>query len=364
MNIISGNDPLRLGECLDPGVVVLFTGVENHVDPEWEPYKRRLESASMRHNFRFETRPAPRPELVYTTVARRYNIGNLAVNAYAWITGEHGPTNSSASMFHLLELLIDVTDWSTGSIEVATCYDACFYGAEPMPSFSGPKGSTATDERRSTETRRKRTRKETEPDHENIAENLAEERELDDLRISQRDLLSQIGCAIAAYVAQFRQMPPLDEIMAQYSGKFLFDTRKSESMSAVVVNGNLDVVLPDYDEMVLPLNPLNKTIYLLFLMHPEGIVLKRMSDYEGELTEIYSLVKPGADDKAAAKSIADICYPGSTSLIQKISRIRRMVEIQLHFPRLVDHFSIRGVKGGAYRLECSANCRLPKALKH
>ncbi len=54
-------------------------------------------------------------------------------------------------------------------------------------------------------------------------------------------------------------------------------------------------ILVDYGELEIKLNPLHKSLYLLFLSHPEGIYFSKMEDYEknyftgiiGYLTEKY-----------------------------------------------------------------------------
>ena len=42
----------------------------------------------------------------------------------------------------------------------------------------------------------------------------------------------------------------------------------------------------------LRLRPMVKALFILFLKHPEGILLKRRGDYQGELEEIYGILAP------------------------------------------------------------------------
>lgn len=138
---------------------------------------------------------------------------------------------------------------------------------------------------------------------------------------------------------------------------------ESDAKSPVVINGDMEIVLPNYDEMTLKLTPLCRAIYILFLLHPEGIVLKEISDYRSELSDIYYLVKPGANPELARASVDDLCSPGSESLQQKISKIRRAVRSQLLNPTLTDYYSISGERGRSYSLPAAASLvRIPKAL--
>ena len=47
-----------------------------------------------------------------------------------------------------------------------------------------------------------------------------------------------------------------------------------------------------YAGPVLPLRPLVKALFILFLRHPEGILLKQRDRYRQELEDIYSLICP------------------------------------------------------------------------
>lgn len=64
------------------------------------------------------------------------------------------------------------------------------------------------------------------------------------------------------------------------------------------------------DGPVLPLRPLVKTLFILFLRHPEGIVLKQRDKYRKEMEEIYAVISP------------------NTALEDIQSRIGRLVDLQ------------------------------------
>jgi len=93
-------------------------------------------------------------------------------------------------------------------------------------------------------------------------------------------------------------------------------------LSRMVITKDWRIVLPDYNDMEIKMEPLVKTVYLLFLRHPEGIAFKKLPEYRQELTEIYSKLRPiGLSDKAI-QSIEDVTNPLLNSINEKCARIR------------------------------------------
>lgn len=93
-------------------------------------------------------------------------------------------------------------------------------------------------------------------------------------------------------------------------------------LSRLVITKDLRILLPDYNNMEIKMEPLVKAVYLLFLRHPEGIVFKQLPDYREELTRIYDQLKsPGFTDRAM-QSIEDVTNPMLNSINEKCARIR------------------------------------------
>lgn len=98
--------------------------------------------------------------------------------------------------------------------------------------------------------------------------------------------------------------------------------RPERPISRIYITTDYRIFLPEFDNLEVKLHPLPKTVFLLFLRHPEGIVLKQIGDYFVELCEIYKGVKGRSYNEAKAqKSLASICNPISNRLNEKISRI-------------------------------------------
>lgn len=93
-------------------------------------------------------------------------------------------------------------------------------------------------------------------------------------------------------------------------------------LSRLVVTKDWRILLPDYNNMEIKMEPLVKAVYLLFLHHPEGIAFKQLPDYREELTRIYNQLKPSGLTVRAVQSIEDVTNPMLNSINEKCARIR------------------------------------------
>lgn len=93
-------------------------------------------------------------------------------------------------------------------------------------------------------------------------------------------------------------------------------------LSRMVITKDWRIVLTDYNDMEIKMEPLVKAVYLLFLRHPEGIAFKHLTDFRQELTEIYSKLRPAGLTEKALQSINDVTNPTLNSINEKCARIR------------------------------------------
>lgn len=97
------------------------------------------------------------------------------------------------------------------------------------------------------------------------------------------------------------------------------------------------------------MEPLVKSVYLLFLRHPEGIVFKDLPDYRKELTTIYSNQKPISSNDRILQSIEDVTNPLLNSINEKCSRIKAIFA-NLVEEALVGNYIISGKSGEAKKI--------------
>ena len=97
------------------------------------------------------------------------------------------------------------------------------------------------------------------------------------------------------------------------------------------------------------MEPIVKAVYLLFLRHPEGISFKWLLDYNEELLNIYSQLRPNGLTERAKKSIEDVTNPLSNSINEKCSRIKAAFIAEVD-ESIVEQYVITGDRGEAKKI--------------
>lgn len=97
----------------------------------------------------------------------------------------------------------------------------------------------------------------------------------------------------------------------------------NHQLSRLIITPDYKIILADYGNLEIKLNPLHKSLYLLFLSHPEGIYFSKMENYKEELINWYYKLSNRKISDKFEKSIADICNPMENSLYEKLSRIKK-----------------------------------------
>ena len=128
--------------------------------------------------------------------------------------------------------------------------------------------------------------------------------------------------------------------------------RPDNRLSRMVITKDRRIILPDYHNMEIKMEPLVKAVFLLFLKHPEGIVFKELPDYRSELAKIYSEVKPSNLSERALQSIEDVTNPLLNSINEKCARIRGAFVGQFD-NHLAKHYYIDGMRGEPKRIGLS-----------
>jgi hypothetical protein len=125
--------------------------------------------------------------------------------------------------------------------------------------------------------------------------------------------------------------------------------KPEQKLSRLVITKDYRLLLPEYNNMEIKMEPLVKAVYLLFLNHPEGILFKHLPDYREELTEFYVKLKPYGMSDRVVQSIEDVTNPLLNSINEKCARIRGAFVGQFD-DHLARHYYIDGLRGEAKKI--------------
>ena len=122
-----------------------------------------------------------------------------------------------------------------------------------------------------------------------------------------------------------------------------------DRLSKLIITSDYRILLPDYNDMEIKMEPLVKAVYLLFLNHPEGIMFKHLPEYREELMRIYVKLRPTGLSDRALQSIEDVTNPVLNSINEKCARIRGAFVGQFD-DHLARHYYIDGLRGKAKKI--------------
>ena len=139
---------------------------------------------------------------------------------------------------------------------------------------------------------------------------------------------------------------------------------ENELLPELIVTKDYKIVIGMDRQQEVEMEPLVKTVYLLFLLHPEGIVLKCLPDHRKELSDIYLLLRPQGLTERAERSIDNVIDSTQNSINEKCARIRRAFSDVLP-QHIVRYYTISGKRGEAKRIALPQDrvrweCQLPK----
>ncbi|MBR1504239.1 MAG: hypothetical protein IJ618_10205 [Prevotella sp.] len=131
----------------------------------------------------------------------------------------------------------------------------------------------------------------------------------------QEETVNELMDEVRERISKLRQRGIAEYILEQL-------IHPDNRLSRLVIKKDWRILLPDYNNMEIKMEPLVKAVYLLFLRHPEGIAFKQLPDYREELTRTYYQLKPSGLTDRAMQSIEDVTNPMLNSINEKCARIR------------------------------------------
>lgn len=118
-----------------------------------------------------------------------------------------------------------------------------------------------------------------------------------------------------------------DEV--QYTGfhKAVIDTllryNGNNGLSRLFVAENGNIYLTDRNNMEVRMNAISKALYILFLLHEEGLQLNYLVDHKKQLYRIYRAISSYSDDTLLSQAIENLVDVTGTTLNANISRIKK-----------------------------------------
>lgn len=118
----------------------------------------------------------------------------------------------------------------------------------------------------------------------------------------------------------------------------------TKKLSTVFITNDYRIFLKDYNMKEVVMAPLPKSVFILFMRHPEGILFKQLSNYHDELLSIYRNITVHENIDQAIESIRAMTDPLNNSINEKCSRIRAAF-LEVIADNLAQHYYVTGKRG-------------------
>ena len=104
----------------------------------------------------------------------------------------------------------------------------------------------------------------------------------------------------------------------------LRNVKLNPSLSKIEITTDYKIMLIDYGKEV-KMTPLQKTLYIFYLRHPEGVAFKMLSAYFDELLAIYKVLSNREDLEKQQHSIRRLVDATDNAINEKCSRIKEAI---------------------------------------
>ena len=163
---------------------------------------------------------------------------------------------------------------------------------------------------------------------------------------TKNDELRQARCAILLKEVKERVQMLKDYGMSEK--EIISHLHSVQSLVPLIISRDYRLYLGK-DRKEVRLEPLVKSLYLLFLQHPEGIIFKDLPDYRRELANIYNKVRPWGLTDRAMQSIEDVTNPMLNSINEKCTKIKKVFDTMLD-SSTAEQYYIKGMRGEAKKI--------------
>ena len=163
---------------------------------------------------------------------------------------------------------------------------------------------------------------------------------------TKNDELRQARCAILLKEVKEKVQMLKDYGMSEK--EIISHLHSVHSLVPLIISRNYRIFLGK-ERKEVHMEPLVKSLYLLFLQHPEGIIFKDLPDYRQELANIYNKVRPWGLTDRAMQSIEDVTNPMLNSINEKCAKIKKVFETTLD-SSIAEKYYIKGTRGEAKKI--------------
>ena len=123
----------------------------------------------------------------------------------------------------------------------------------------------------------------------------------------------------------------------------------------ILVTKDYRILLPDRFDTEIRMRPLVKTVFLLFLRHPEGIRFGELPDYRDELLDLYKGVTRRPSGPELERSVDRLVSPRDNSIHEKAANLAATLARYFR-PEQLPAYTLTGKAGTPKRI------RLDRAL--
>ena len=107
--------------------------------------------------------------------------------------------------------------------------------------------------------------------------------------------------------------------------------------------------LVDLGDLEVHLNPKEKTLFLFFLNHPEGVRIVDLMDHKGEILDLYGRFSRASTPALMEEAVNLMLQPTDGNINQVLTRIRSKFK-QTAGDSIAGHYTIEGARNEPYKI--------------
>jgi hypothetical protein len=153
----------------------------------------------------------------------------------------------------------------------------------------------------------------------------------------------------------------IEKAIHELSNVIGVEINQDKQLSRLVMDSDYRIWLLDYKNIEIRMSHLQKSLYVLFLRHPEGIRLCCLSDYYVELLIIYVIISECdlfRDRNRILESILSLCSPVENSVNEKLAAIKKAFLKKISNAH-AEFYYITGERGGLMKSRIASD---PKSV--